>query len=504
MNKDIKHLEEAYNSVLGGDKAPELLNEININKFKRKYIPTDELPETMSESRLDVWTGKCFVSLLGTAYRSKTPAMVYGDPGMGKSTFIKSFAKDVAQSRGRQFVVWNTCSKEKKLEVLNNAGKYFVLLDIRVAVMDPTDVQGIPDKIPDIEWVTTKKHDWIVFLSRPEADGILFLDEINQGNPAVLNAMMQVLLDRNFDGTPLSENIAIVAAGNLLGQGNLQPLKPNLMDRFGIAGVLVVKPSEWIEYAKNTHINPWIINFVESNPKRFFYQTPGDDKDWQDDTKFVTPRTLERLSELLEDVEKEYEAYEASGKEPALDYSEKIERIVRANCGTKWANDFMIFLDYTHVFDTEHVARDPKEFAEKHLTEEDKEEAEQGSKKKKSGVFQAGGRTLSQGKITAYITWLTQQLKGAFEKATEENDFKVDVKDSKVANAITSFWNSFEFLPDDWIRVMTESVIREMGGQVDFKAKVMIASQDLMKANPKVKELVDKGLARLNKLKIVI
>ena len=114
MNKDIKHLEEAYNSVLGGDKAPELLNEININKFKRKYIPTDELPETMSESRLDVWTGKCFVSLLGTAYRSKTPAMVYGDPGMGKSTFIKSFAKDVAQSRGRQFVVWNTCSKEKK------------------------------------------------------------------------------------------------------------------------------------------------------------------------------------------------------------------------------------------------------------------------------------------------------------------------------------------------------------------------------------------------------
>ena len=501
MNKDIKHLEEAYSSVLNSDKAPELLNEINISKYKRKYIPTDELPEQMATSNFDVWTGKVLVSLLGNAYRTKDPFMVYGDPGMGKSTFIKSFAKDVAQSRGRQFVVWNTSSKEKKVEIINNPAKYFVLLDIRVAVMDPTDVQGVPDKVPGIEWLTTRKHDWIVFLSKPEADGILFLDEINQGNPAVLNAMMQVLLDRNFDGTPLSENIAIVAAGNLLGQGNLQQLLPNLIDRFGFVGTLVVKPSEWIEYAKNAGINPWIINFVESNPKRFFYQTPGDDKDWQADTKFVTPRTLERLSRLLEDVEKEYEGYEASGKEPALDYSEKIERIVRANCGTKWANDFMIFLDYTHVFDTEHVAREPKEFAEKHLTEEDTEE---GSKKKKSGVFQAGGRTLSQGKITAYITWLTQQLKGAFEKATEENDFKVDVKDPKTANAITSFWNSFEFLPDDWIRVMTESVIREMGGQVDFKAKIMIASQDLMKANPKVKELVEKGLARLNKLKIVI
>ena len=501
MNKDIKHLEEAYSLVLGGEKAPELLNEININKYKRKYIPSDELPESMIESRLDTWSGKCFVSLLGTAYRSKEPLMVYGDPGMGKSTFIKSFAKDVAQSRGRQFVVWNTCPKEKKLDILNNAGKYFVLLDIRVAVMDPTDVQGIPDKIPDIEWVTTKKHDWIVFLSRPEADGILFLDEINQGNPAVLNAMMQVLLDRNFDGTPLSENISIVAAGNLLGQGNLQPLKPNLIDRFGLVGILIVKPSEWIEYAKNTHINPWIINFVESNPKRFFYQTPGDNKDWQDDTKLVTPRTLERLSDLLKDVEEEYESYEAAGKEPALDYSEKIERVVRANCGTKWANDFMIFLDYTHVFDTEHVSRDPKEFAEKHLTEED---TEGDTKKKKSGVFQAGGRTLSQGKITAYITWLTQQLKGAFDKATEENDFKVDIKDPKIANAITSFWNSFGFLPDDWIRVMTESVIREMGGQIDFKAKIMIASQDLIKVNPKVKDLVDNGLKRLAKLKIEI
>lgn len=502
MNKDIKHLEEAYSAIIGEQKAPELLNEINISKYKRKYIPTDELPESMSQSRLDVWTGKCFVSLLGTAYRSKTPAMVYGDPGMGKSTFIKSFAKDVAQSRGRQFVVWNTSSKEKKVEIINNPAKYFVLLDIRVAVMDPTDVQGVPDKVPGIEWLTTRKHDWIVFLSRPEADGILFLDEINQGNPAVLNAMMQVLLDRNFDGTPLSENIAIVAAGNLLGQGNLQPLKPNLMDRFGIAGVLVVKPSEWIEYAKNTHINPWIINFVESNPKRFFYQTPGDDKDWQDDTKFVTPRTLERLSELLEDVEKEYEAYEAAGKEPALDYSEKIERIVRANCGTKWANEFMIFLDYTHVFDTEHVSRDPKEFAEKHLTEEDKEE--EGAKKKKSGVFQAGGRTFSQGKIHAYITWMTQQVKGAFEKADESNDFKVDVKDPKVANVLVSFWNSFEFLPDDWIRVLTETTKRELGGDVDFKAKMLIASQDLSKINPKVKDMMTNGLAKLKKLKIEI
>ena len=99
---------------------------------------------------------------------------------------------------------------------------------------------------------------------------------------------------------------------------------------------------------------------------------------------------------------------------------------------------------------------------------------------------------------------MTQQVKGAFEKADESNDFKVDVKDPKVANVLISFWNSFEFLPDDWIRVLTETTKRELGGDVDFKAKMLIASQELSKINPKVKDMMTNGLAKLKKLKIEI
>lgn len=495
MNKILKQLEEAYELVANKNNSFELVNEIRTDRLKRVAPKTVEVPDAMKESNITTWSKRMFASLLTSSYRAKAPLFVYGSPGQGKSSIIEQFARAVAKQRGREFVSWTQCTQEQKTEISSNPSKYFVLVDQRVAFLNPTDIQGIPEKDLANNWVKYMKADWIVILCKPETDGILFLDELNQGHPAVMNAMMQVVLDRNFDGTPMSKNYSICAAGNLMGEGNVRPIEPNLMDRFKLVGILILEPAEWIEYAKEKGINPWIINFVQTDPSQFFYQKPT-----AGDQKFVTPRTLSDLSGLLEVEDQRYDEYDRTGEEPDISYSEKIREVVASSCGTRWAREFMTFLEYTHVFDVEHVARDPKDFAEKHLTQ--KEEPSEKKTKKEASVFHAGESVLQQGKVQAYRVFLAQQIIRTFEKATEDNDFKVDVKDQKVADTITAFWKSFEILPDDWIRVLLEDVIRKLGGQTDFKAKMMIASQELGKIKPGFKELVAKGLLKLKELKV--
>ncbi len=102
------------------------------------------------------------------AAAARTPVMLWGPPGVGKSQLV-------AQVAARHAVP---------------------LVDIRLAQMEPTDLRGIPFR--DGRHVV-----WSVPAALPDAErhgprGILFLDEITSAVPTVTAAAYQLILDRRL------------------------------------------------------------------------------------------------------------------------------------------------------------------------------------------------------------------------------------------------------------------------------------------------------------------
>ena len=114
----------------------------------------------------------------------KLPVFIWGAPGIGKSSIVKQIAKE---------------------QELN-------FLDLRLSLLDPTDLKGIPFFNAE-----TKEGVWAKpsFLPSIEGSkGILFLDEINTAPPAVQASAYQLILDRKVGEYELPEGWSIVAAGN--------------------------------------------------------------------------------------------------------------------------------------------------------------------------------------------------------------------------------------------------------------------------------------------------
>ena len=99
----------------------------------------------------------------------KLPVFIWGAPGIGKSSIVKQIAA------------------EQDLE----------FLDLRLSLLDPTDLKGIPFfNAATNEGVWAKPS----FLpSGKDSKGILFLDEINTAPPAVQASAYQLVLDRKVE-----------------------------------------------------------------------------------------------------------------------------------------------------------------------------------------------------------------------------------------------------------------------------------------------------------------
>ena len=133
----------------------------------------------------------------------KTPLMIWGQPGIGKSDTVAQ----VAQQLGRP------------------------LIDIRLPLMEPTDMRGIP-YLADIKTydkrgnlvrdeqgvpILEKECRWSppIDLPRDESSkAIVFYDELSSATPSVQAATYQIVLNRRIGNYELPKDAAIVAAGN--------------------------------------------------------------------------------------------------------------------------------------------------------------------------------------------------------------------------------------------------------------------------------------------------
>jgi len=194
--------------------------------------------------------------------QAQIPTFVWGPPGIGKSSIVKQIAE---------------------------ANEYD-FIDLRLALMDPTDLKGIP-------FYDKEQHQalWAPpsFLPK-EGSGILFLDELNSAPPAVQASAYQLILDRKVGEYKLPDGWAIVAAGNREGdRGVVYRMPSPLANRF-VHLEMEISSEEWREWAFGAALDARVIAYIGYKSDDLFSFDPT-----KNEKSFATPRSWEFVSSLL-------------------------------------------------------------------------------------------------------------------------------------------------------------------------------------------------------------
>jgi MoxR-like ATPase len=192
------------------------------------------------------------------------PVFIWGAPGIGKSSIVKQ----IAQTKALEF------------------------LDLRLSLLDPTDLKGIPFFNAE-----TKEGIWAKpsFLpSDPESRGILFLDEINTAPPAVQASAYQLILDRKVGEYELPKGWSIVAAGNRENdRGVVYKMPPPLANRF-VHFEMEVDFEDWKHWAYGSRIEAAIIAYLAYDKSMLFTFDP-----LSNEKSFATPRSWEYVDSIV-------------------------------------------------------------------------------------------------------------------------------------------------------------------------------------------------------------
>ncbi len=196
---------------------------------------------------------------------SKIPCFIWGSPGVGKSSLVAQIAKE----------------------------KNMNFIDLRLSLLDPTDLRGIPFFNSEDKSAVWAKPEFF-----PPSDskeyGILFLDEINSAPPTIQAAAYQLILDRKIGEYTLPVNYAIIAAGNKeTDRGVTYRMPTPLANRF-VHLDFDLDFDSWKTWAYKANIDYRIISYLNYKKEDLFVFDPSSSK-----KAFATPRSWSFVNDIL-------------------------------------------------------------------------------------------------------------------------------------------------------------------------------------------------------------
>jgi len=201
---------------------------------------------------------------LDVAFGVRLPVMMWGSPGIGKSEVVAQ----VAASRGR------------------------TVRDIRLALLDPTDLRGIPFYNPEkntAEWAIAS-----ILPQDPDSTDVIFLDEINAAPPVIQAAAYQLVLDRRIGEYVLPDQVDIIAAGNREGDKAVTFKMPTpLLNRF-IHLDFEVKFDDWYDWAVQNKVHEHVVGYLNHQKGKLNQFDPKSKS-----RGFPTPRSWVFVSRIL-------------------------------------------------------------------------------------------------------------------------------------------------------------------------------------------------------------
>ena len=207
---------------------------------------------------------------------SEQNIMLVGRHGIGKSQIVKSFF----ESEGQTVVTFF-------LGQMSDPGDL-------IGLMHKNEKTGQSEFLPPFWW--PMKGDPVV----------LFLDELNRARPEILQAVMDLTLNRTLAGKSLPAGSRVVSAVNEGEEYQLTDLDPALVSRFNI---YQFSPTveDWMIWANDQKIDQRVLGFIQENSEYL----DGDPKaEASDGISFGnelvrTPdrRAWERVSLLIKDLD---------------------------------------------------------------------------------------------------------------------------------------------------------------------------------------------------------
>lgn len=265
---------------------------------------------------------KDLISSINVCLKSGVVPFIQSSPGLGKSSIVKSIAED------------------KQLE----------LIDLRLSMCDPCDLQGLPRFI-------NNRAEFVPFDIFPVEDTpipkgkngwILFLDEFNSAPKAVQAAAYKIVLDRMIGNHKLHNSCAVICAGNNATDRAITTELSTAMKSRLIHLHLKIDVNEWIEYALKNDFDPRVISYIKMNGENLNNFNPEN----QLEDTFSSPRTWEFASKILKTI---------YSKTNSFDVPNEYRPLLVGTLGESVGCSFMGYLEvYNRIPTFEEIMRDPQ------------------------------------------------------------------------------------------------------------------------------------------------
>lgn len=237
------------------------------------------------------------------------PIMLWGAPGVGKSTIIRN----LAEKHGVGFI------------------------DVRLAQREPVDIRGLPVPSEDgVKWLISSE-----WPRDPESRGIILFDELTAADRSLQVAAYEFILDRRLgDLYKVPEGWYIMAAGNRAQDRAVSmTMSSALANRF-LHLELEADAESWVKWGMKNDIHPTVSGFIRYRPELLFtHKNENLERGWP------SPRSWERLSTMIEH------------------FSEKehlMNNIIFGLVGQKTGVEFMAYYTISKEFDDiAAIMRDP-------------------------------------------------------------------------------------------------------------------------------------------------
>lgn len=188
------------------------------------------------------------------------PVFIWGPPGVGKSSLVEQFAA----SLGLECVA---------------------LLGSQLA---PEDLIGIPK----IEGEVSRFYPPSMIVR--DREFVLFIDELNIASQEIQKAFYSLILDKRIGEYRLPAGSIIIGAGNRAHDAALAKQMPSALVNRMVHVHLRASHREWLEWAEQQSIHPWVLDYVRSRPSQLSTEVPPAKEE-----PFSTPRSWHAVSDAL-------------------------------------------------------------------------------------------------------------------------------------------------------------------------------------------------------------
>ena len=192
------------------------------------------------------------------------PVHLWGAPGIGKSTMVEAFARDLGMD----------------------------CVTLMATQLAPEDIAGVPQLVTRQDGVTFSRFAPPEFLARTEPF-VLFLDELNGARPEVQKSLYSLVLTGQVGDFHLPVGSVVIAAGNrATDQAAVKPMPAPLLNRF-VHVHLRSSVDDWLAWAIDAQINPLVVEYIAQRPDHLHVEPPKTEE------AFSTPRSWHALADAL-------------------------------------------------------------------------------------------------------------------------------------------------------------------------------------------------------------